>query len=85
MAEGHLKFGGGYLMIWGSMLFKKVGYTCKIDGRMDGDLYIKILEDDLQSSLAFYDKTPQGIIFQQDIDPKHTCKKVQNWFQDHDM
>ena len=37
---------------------------------MDGDLCIEILEDDLQSSLAIYDKTPQGIIFQQDNDPK---------------
>ena len=44
------------------MMFMEVGYTCKIDGRMDGDLYIKIMEEDLQSSLAFYDKTPKGII-----------------------
>ena len=72
-------------MIWGCMLWEGVGDACKIDGRMDGDLYIEILEDDLQSSLAFYDKTPQGIIFQQDNDPKHTCKKAQNWFQDHEM
>ena len=72
-------------MIWGCMLFKEVGDACKIDGRMDGNLYIKILEDDLQHSLAFYGRTPQGIIFQQDNDSKHTCKKAQNWFQDHDM
>ena len=72
-------------MIWGCMLWEGVGDACKIDGRMDGDLYIKILEDYLQSSLTFYDKTPQGIIFQQDNDPKKTCKKAQNWFQDHDM
>ena len=52
LAEGHLKFGGGYLMIWGCMLFKEVEDTCKIEGRMGGELYIKILEDDLQSSLT---------------------------------
>ena len=63
-------------MIWGCMLWKGVGYFCKIDGRMDGDL---------QSTLAFYNKTPCAIIFQQDYDPKHTFKKAQNWFQDHDM
>ena len=69
-------------MIWGCIPWEGVGEACKIDGRMDGNLYIKILEDGLQSSLALYDKTPQGIIFQQDNDP---CKKAQNCFQDHDM
>ena len=51
-------------MIWGCMLWKGIRDACKIDGRMDGDLYIKILEHGLQSSLAFYDKTPCPIIFQ---------------------
>ena len=45
-------------MVWGCMLWEGVGDACKIDGGMDGDLYIKILEGDLQSSLTFYDKTP---------------------------
>ena len=49
---------------WGCMLWE-VGDADKIDGRMDGDLYIKILENELQSSLAFYDKITQGILFQQ--------------------
>ena len=61
-------------MVWGCMLFKEVGDTCRIDGRIDGILYIKILEDDLQSSLAFYNRT-QGILFQQDNDPKYTCTR----------
>jgi len=80
---GTLKFGGGSLMVWGCMLWDGVGYACKIDGRMDGDLYIKILEEDLQASINYFGKSPGDVIFQQDNDPKHTCKKAKNWFQDN--
>ena len=80
-----LKFGGGSLMVWGCMLWDGVGYACKIDGRMDGDLYTRILDEDLQESIKFYGKTQDDIIFQQDNDPKHKCKKASKWFQDHDM
>ena len=69
-------------MVWGCMLWEGVGYACKIDGRMDGDLYLKILEEDLQASIRYYDKSSADIIFQQDNDPKHACKKVQKWIKD---
>ena len=52
-------------------MWEGTGYAVKIDGRMDADLYTKILDDDLQASLDFYGKTPHNIIFQQDGDPKH--------------
>ena len=84
LIEGTLKFGGGSLMMWGCMLWEGPGYACKIDGKMDGDLYIKILEDELGESLAYYNKQPASIIFQQDNDPKHTCKKAKAYFQDQE-
>jgi hypothetical protein len=79
LVEGTVKFGGGSLMLWGCMTWNGVGYATKIDGRMDGDLYLQILKDELQDSLEFYDLNPSDVIFQQDNDPKHTCKKVKEW------
>src|SRR5882762_969242 len=50
IVEGTVKFGGGSVMIWGCMTWEGVGMACKIDGRMDADLYVQILEDELQRS-----------------------------------
>jgi len=76
LVKGTVKFGGGSLMMWGCMLWDGVGYACKIDGRMDGELYTQILEDELQDSLAHFGKSPDSVIFQQDNDPKHKSKKA---------
>jgi len=51
------------------MTWEGVGYACKIDGKMNGDLYVQILDEELQESIKFY-KTKDDIIFQQDNDPK---------------
>ena len=63
-------------MMWGCMTWGGVGMACKIDGRMDTDLYLQILEEELQQTLKFYDKTPNDIVFQQDNDPKHTSRRA---------
>ena len=84
LVEGTKKFGGGSLMMWGCMTWEEAGYACRINVKMDGDLYVKILEEELQEGIRFYNKTKDYIIFQQEIDPKHTCKKVKQWFPDHE-
>ena len=42
-----MKFGGESVMVWGCMLWDGPGYACRIDGKMDGDLYLQILKDEL--------------------------------------
>ena len=83
LVECTLKFGGGSVMMWGCMMWEGAGYACKIDGKMDADLYVQILEDELQASLEYHNKSPGDIILQQDNDPKHTNKMAQKWFQDN--
>jgi len=84
LVDGTVKF-ERKLMMWGCMCWDGVGFACGIDGRMDADLYVSIMEDDLQNSLEHWGKTPQDIVFQQDNDPEHTSKKAKTWFQDHDL
>jgi transposase len=83
LVQGTLKYGGGHVMLWGCFGWDGVGYACKIDGNMDADLYVSILEDELQESLNYWGKNPQGVVFQQDNDPKHTSKKAKAWLKDH--
>ena len=69
--------------MWGCMTWDGIGLACKIDGRMDTDLYVQTLEEELQNTLEYYGQTTEDIIFQQDNNPKHTSKKARDWFQDH--
>jgi hypothetical protein len=85
LVEGTLKFGGGHVMMWGCFGWDGVGYATRIDGRMDAELYVSILEDELQKSIDWWEKTIPDIEFQQDNDPKHTSKLAKEWFQNHDM
>lgn len=81
VVSGTLKFGGGSLMVWGCMTPQGVGYMCKIDGRMDAELYTSILQDDFLATVQFYGLDKEELIFQQDNDPKHTSLKAANWFK----
>ena len=67
LVEGTVKFGGGSIMLWGCMTWEGVGFPCIIEGKMDADLYVLILEEELQQTLGFFDKSQEDIIFQQMI------------------
>ena len=49
-------------------------HASKMDGKMDADLYCQILEDELQGTIEYYNKSPDNVVFQQDNDPKHQQK-----------
>ena len=51
LVEGTVKFGGGNIMIWGCMNWEGIGFACRIEGRMNGELYEEILKDKLMNSL----------------------------------
>ena len=56
--------------------------SSKIDGKMDGNLYLQILKDELQQTLEYYGLNPPDIIFQQDNNPKHTCRLAKKWLEE---
>ena len=85
LVEETLKFRGGSVIMWGCMTWQGVGFVTKIDGRMDGDLYLQILKDELHQTLDYYGLHPPDVIFQQDNDSKHTCKKVKAWLEEQEF
>jgi transposase len=76
-----IKHGGGKLFVWGCMTSKGVGYLCKIDNGLDGELYKQILSDELMETIKYYKIKKNNYIFQHDNDPKHTSKVAQEWLK----
>lgn len=85
-----VKFGGGSIMIWGSMTYSGVGKVAKIDGKMDANLYCEILRRNLLPTIDACSILPEfpardKLIFQQDNDPKHTSSKAKKFFQENNI
>ncbi|KAG8843994.1 hypothetical protein FRC20_003666 [Serendipita sp. 405] len=80
-----VKHGGGSTMVWGGMSVKGVGKMCVIDGIMDAQKYIKILDQNLLAMACDHWMLRGGFIFQQDGDPKHTSATARNWFEDNQI
>lgn len=77
--RGTVKFGGGNVMVWGSMSWKGVGKLAFIDDRMDAQMYVDILGKNLLPSTRKL-RMGHDFIFQQDNDPKHTSAKATEFF-----
>jgi hypothetical protein len=50
--QGTVKFGGGNIMVWGCMSWNGVGELAEIEGRMDADQYVDILDNHLLPSIG---------------------------------
>ena len=80
-----VKHGGGNIMVWGCMGWDGVGKLAEVEGRMNADQYVDILEENLLPSLEEFETSTEDLIFQQDNDPKHTSKKAQKWMKDNNI
>ena len=55
-----------------------------IDGKMNGEKYREILDENLLQSSEDL-RLGRRFIFQQDNDPKHTAKTIQEWLRDKSL
>lgn len=74
-----LKYGGGSIMIWGCITRDGPGELIKIDGIMNADKYIKILEKGLFDTVPAEGFKGGHWKFQHDNDPKHTAGDTKTW------
>ena len=81
--QGTVKFGGGSLMVWGCMGWNGVGILAEVEGKMNAEQYVSILEGSLLPSMKNSGIPKESIIFQQDNDPKHSSKRAQDWLNSH--
>jgi len=67
--------------VWGCFLWHGVGHLHIIEGNMNGEMYKNILiQHMLVSGQMLFGDEPY--VFQQDNDPKHTCKVVKQYIEE---
>ena len=82
--KGTVKYGGGNVMVWGSMAWKGVGKLQFIETIMDQVQYRNILKQNLKSSARKL-RLGSDFTFQQDNDPKHSATKTKEWFAENNV
>lgn len=72
-------------MVWGSMSAKGVGKLHFVEGIVNADKYINILQSCLKPTMEECRKAGLEFVFQQDGAACHTAKKVRNWLSENDI
>ena len=72
------KVQGTVKMVCGCMGWNGGGILAEVEGRMDDEMYVSILEDNV---LSMENSEIPEESFQQDNDSKHSYKWAQNWFK----
>lgn len=85
LIEPTVKFGGGNIMMWGCMTWSGIGAMARIEGKMDGPMFVNILRECLVPTLEACMLLPEfppynQLYFQQDNDPKHTSNVAKSFF-----
>ena len=70
-------------MVWGCMTSQDTGYACWVQGWMNADTYVSILDDELLNTIEYYKLKWKKLIFQHDLSSVHDSKKVRDWFKEH--
>lgn len=80
LVHGTLKYGKGKIMVWGAICKGGISFCESLDGTLDSDGYIGILERCLQKTADYY-KMGTDYVFQQDNAPCHVSAKTKEWFE----
>ena len=83
--QSTVKFGGGNIMVWGCLGWEGVGRLVEVEGKMNTEQYVDILENNLLPSMKESGISLEDVIFQQDNDPKHTSKRAKEWMEDNNI
>jgi hypothetical protein len=65
------------MMVWGCIEWNGVGVLSEVEGQMDAEQYVAILEQGLLQIMEDSGIPEGDIIFQPDNDPKHTSRRAQ--------
>ena len=76
---------GESLMVWGCIGWNGVGVLSEVEGKMDAEQYVAILEEGLLQSMEDSGIPTDEVIFHKDNDPKHTSRRAKIWFEEQDI
>lgn len=76
-----VKHRGGSIMVWECVTATGLGQIYHIEGNMNANLYVQILDDELLGILGNLGIKKKDIYFQQDNDHKYTSKLASEWWK----